>query len=113
MTYCYRCITCKRTFDIVKSVKDIDVTEYCPRCGDPGERMFVPENLYFSKTKVTHAEYNPGLGQVIHNEREKDYVMKKKGLVEIGNDFGSGEKMQDTFDKDRERKFKKRWDEAL
>jgi hypothetical protein len=37
--------------------------------------------------------------------------MKTKGLVEVGNDYKSGEKMQTTFDTAREEKRKKSWED--
>jgi hypothetical protein len=35
--------------------------------------------------------------------------MKKKGVIEVGNDFGSGEKMQKNFEKKKKEEQEKRW----
>lgn len=111
MTYEYQCIECSKRFDVVKSVKDMDVNEYCPRCGEPAERKFVPSRVHFTKTSVQNAEYNPGLGAVVKNEKDRQEIAKRKGLVEVGNDYGSGEKMQTQFDTAREEKKRKRYEE--
>lgn len=111
MTYEYKCIKCGKSFDVVKPVKDMDINEYCPSCDSPAERMFVPRNVFFNGAKVEHAEYNPGLGCVVKNKAHKQDIMKRKGLSEVGNDFKSGEKMQAHFDKAREEKLNKRYED--
>lgn len=113
MTYEYQCTKCDRTFDVIKSYKDMERTEWCPDCDEPAVRNFMPKHVYFSGAKVTHAEFNPGLGCVVKNEAHKQDILKRRGLVEVGNDFGSAEKMQNKFDSDREAKKQKRYDEAL
>lgn len=93
-----------------KSYKEIESEEFCPYCGAPAERIPFPKKVYLSGTKVENAEYNPGLGCVTKNKRDRDEIAKRKGLVAVGNDFGSGESMQKNFDADRERKRAKRWE---
>lgn len=112
MIYGYTCSECRKKFDVIKSVKDIDQNENCPKCGEFGIRDFCPEKIHFTGTKVTHAEFNPGLGAVVKNARHKDRLMKEKNVVEIGNDFKSGESMQKEFDTKREEKLKKSWDDV-
>lgn len=111
MTYEYYCEKCDTKFDVVKSVKDIDVNEFCPDCETPAERKFVPSSLYFSGTRVEHAEYNPGLGAVTKNKKHRAELAKQKGLIEVGNDFKSGEAMQTKFDTERAIKLKKRYED--
>lgn len=111
MTYQYQCVKCDHVFDVIKSVKDIDVNEFCPDCEAPAERQFVPTRVYFSGTQVQHAEYNPGLGQVVKSKYERQELAKRKGLVEVGNDFKSGESHQKEFETERARKREKAWDD--
>ena len=73
-------------------------------------RQFVPSKLHITGAKVTHPEYNPGLGCVVKNKRHKEDLMKRKGLVEVGNDFRSGADMQKTFDQARAEKREKSWE---
>jgi hypothetical protein len=96
---------------VIKSVKDIDVNEFCSSCGNPAERQFVPSRVYFSGTKVQHAEWNPGLGAVTKSKEHREELAKRKGLVEIGNDFKSGESMQKHFDEIRTDKLNKRYED--
>ena len=96
---------------MIKSVRDMDVNEFCPRCDEPAERQFVPKRVSFIGASVTHAEYNPGLGMVVKNKAHKEDILKRRGLVEVGNDYGSADKHQAKFDKDRSEKIAKRWEE--
>ena len=110
MVYAYKCSKCGRNFDIVKSVKDIDLAETCPSCESPAIRDFAPKKIHLSKTKVTHAEFNPGLGKVVKNEHHKKELCKQLGVTEIGNDYGSGDKMQTAFEQARETKKNIEWE---
>lgn len=112
MTYEYECSRCGKRFDVIKSYKDMEVNETCPKCGEYAIRQFVPSKLHITGAKVTHAEYNPGLGCVVKNKRHKEDIMKRKGVVEVGNDFKSGETMNQHFDTARAEKMRKRWEDA-
>lgn len=89
----------------------MEVNETCPKCGEFAVRQFVPSKLYINGAKVTHPEFNPGLGCVVRNKRHKEDLMKAKGVVEVGNDFKSGEKMNQHFDAARAEKHRKGWDD--
>ena len=95
----------------MKPVADMERAERCPSCDTDANRQFVPHRLYLSKTAVQHAEYNPGLGCVTKNAEHRREIAKQKGLVEVGNDFKSGESMVDHFDKERAAKLAKRWED--
>lgn len=112
MIYEYVCAACPHTFDVIKPVAELDRAESCAKCGATASRKFVPSRLFLSKTAVQHAEWNPGLGCVTKNARHREEIAKRRGLVEVGNDYGSGQKMADTFDKAREAKFKERWEKS-
>lgn len=110
MVYSYKCSECGRNFEITKSLKDIDVNESCPKCEAPGIRAFAPSKIHLSKTKVTEAEFNPGLGHVVKSAFHRQELCKQLGVVEVGNDYGSGEKMQGAFDAARETKKNLEWE---
>lgn len=59
--------------------------------------------------KVQNAEYNPGLGCVVKNKRHKNEILARKGLVEIGNDFSSGDRMQDSYEKKKKEELESKW----
>lgn len=83
--------------------------EPCPVCEIHMDRIWtIP---YLTGTSVESAEFNPALGCVTKNSKHRAEIAKQKGLIEIGNDFGTAEKMQAKFDKDRAEKLKKTWDE--
>lgn len=90
----------------------MDVNEFCPECAAPAERLFMPQRVYLSGTKVQNAEYNVGLGAVVKNAYERSELAKRKGLVEVGNDFKSGDSMQKNFDGERAVKREKAWEDA-
>ena len=113
MTYDYKCPGCGHRFDVIKSVKDIDVNETCPKCGEFAERSFLPERVHFTKTKVQHAEYNPGLGMVVKDARHRSEIAKRKGLVEVGNDYRTPENIHKETEAAREAKREAGYQQAL
>lgn len=110
MVYAYRCEPCRHQFDVYKRASAMTDPEMCPKCGVEAKREFVPRNVYLSKTKVQHAEYNPGLGCIVKNERHRKELCKQKGLVEVGNDFKSGDGMHAHHDKARSDAWERGWD---
>jgi putative FmdB family regulatory protein len=112
MIYEYRCVPCGTRFDVIKSVAEIDRPEACEECGGQAQRHFVPSVVYFSGTKVEDAEYNPALGCITKGKRHREEVAKRQGLVEVGNDFGSGESLQKHFESEHTRKREKAWEEV-
>jgi hypothetical protein len=90
----------------------MEVNETCPKCGEYAIRQFVPSILHISGARVTHAEYNPGLGCVVRNKAHKQELMKQKGVIEVGNDFKSGERMNQHFDRERAEKHRKSWEDV-
>ena len=67
-------------------------------CGSD-QRDFSQIKVHLTGTKVTSAEFNPGLGKVVKNQHHKKDLMKRMGVQEVGNDFGSSEKMQKHYEK--------------
>ncbi len=112
MLYPYACCKCDHAFDVVKPVADVDCPEACPQCGAPAERQFT-HRVHFTGTRVENAEYNPGLGRVVKNKREREELCKRMNLVEVGNDFKSADRMVDQFDKERSEKLESRHKKAL
>lgn len=111
MTYEYECTKCAKRFDVIKSVKDIDVNEFCPNCEAPAERKF-SFRVHIIGAAVQNAEYNPALGCVVKNKAHREEIAKRKGLVEIGNDFKSPDDIHKKFDQDRAEKKNKAWEDA-
>lgn len=85
--------------------------EQCPECQTSAIRQFTPRRIHLAKTSVQHAEFNPGLGCVVNNREHAKEICKRKDLVEIGNDFGTGEKAVDHYDKQRAEKRAKAWED--
>lgn len=112
MIYEYHCKECDSHFDVVKLSTQIAEPETCKTCQTIATRLFVPSRVYFSKTKVTFADYNPGLGKVIHSERHMLDECKRNNLTPIGNDYVSGDKLQTKFEQDREAKHAQGWEDV-
>lgn len=113
MTYEYQCVKCERIFDVIKPHTEMDVNEFCHECGAPADRIKFPRGkVYLSGTAVEHAEYNPGLGAVVKNKAHRAELAKRKGLVEVGNDYKSAESMQKQFDTARAEKLNKRYEDV-
>jgi len=109
MNYPYECEKCEYQGDVDKSMKDATRTEHCPQCGNPMERVWTRTQIIGAK--VQNAEYNPALGCVTKSAYHRAEVAKKKGLIEVGNDYGSGEKLQQKFETDRREKRERVWNE--
>lgn len=113
-TYDYTCPKCKHGFAIIRGIYDYcdDQSASCSSCNHlcgKDDRDFSKIKPQFIGTAVQEAEYNPGLGCIVKNNYHKDEIMKKKSLVEVGNDFGSGEKQQKHFDKKKEEELESKW----
>lgn len=118
----YECSSCKSEFDEFRPMKSgkwsIDQLREqpkdvatCPKCGQENcERTFAGTKLQFTGTEVTSAEFNPGLGCVVKNKRHKEYIMKSKGVVEVGNDFKSGGAQQDHYETRKREERDKKWE---
>ena len=111
MVYQYDCPKCSATFDVVKSYKEMTSPEHCPECKELAVRKFFPSRVYFCKTAVQHAEYNPGLGVVTKNAQHRAEVAKSMGVVEIGNQ--DPESMHKNYETEREKKTEQAWSETL
>jgi putative FmdB family regulatory protein len=111
MVYTYRCSQCDYEFDVIKSVKKFTRTERCSTCKQEA-LLQISSKVHFSGTKVQDAEYNPAFGKVIKNKYHRDEEAKRQNMIEVGNDFKSGESMQKHYDKVREDKRKRAWDEV-
>lgn len=106
-TYPYHCVKCGQDTDIIKSMNESGRDEQCPICELQLERVWtVP---YLTGTSVEDAEFNHALGVVTKNKKDRAEIAKQKGLVEVGNDYGTPERMQVKFDKSREESMEQRW----
>lgn len=85
-TYEYKCSQCCETFDIIKSVKELNDPECCPQCsGFKVERMICRTHFY-GASDWDKAEYNPGLGVVTKNAKHRDKLARERGMIEVGNE---------------------------
>lgn len=112
MTYEYLCERCDRRFDVVKSVKEIDRSERCDSCEGIAKRQF-SFRVHILGASVQHAEYNPAFGCVVKDKYHRAELAKRRGLVEIGNDFSSPDKIHKTYEAEREAKKEARYEQAL
>lgn len=80
-------------------------------CGLIAKRVWCAPLI--SGTKIFEAEFYHSLGKVIHNKRELNNELSRRDLVPIGNDYGTGEKMQQEFDRNREEARERSWDKAM
>lgn len=112
-TYDWSCWNCGEKFSKLESIHSYDGRADCPACErtcTSKDRNFSRARTQFIGTKVQDAEYNPGLGRVIKNKRDLDWACKEKNVVEVGNDYKSGESMQTGFERDKQRAREKSWE---
>ena len=107
-TYDYFCDKCDKDYEVIKSIKEYDGKDQCPACENIGTRIFSC-NIQFIGTKVEDAEYNPAFGKVVKNKYERNELAKKFNVIEIGNE--NPNKIHANFDKQREEKRKKAYED--
>lgn len=83
-TYDYRCET-HGEYDEIVSIKEYTGKDPCPKCGVVGSRI-ISSKIHFIGASVESPEYNPGLGCVVKNKKDREEICKQRGLVEIGNE---------------------------
>ncbi len=109
-TYDYYCKKCDKDFDVIESIKSYSGKAECPACRNIStERIFSP-NITFIGTKVEDREFNHGLGIVTKNSRHRKDEARARGLEEVGTE--PVKKIHEHFDRAREERRKKSWDEV-
>lgn len=111
MIYPHECSVCKEYFEVIKSLKDFDNPEYCPKCGMVGIRTIAHRQSFFGAADWDTRHYNPALGMVVRSNKEAQKIARERGMVEIGNE--NLEKIHRTFDADREKKISSRYDDII
>ena len=106
--YDYFCEKCDKNYEIIKSIKEYKRDDPCPDCGVVGNRILSKE-VFFTGTKIEDAEWNPGLGAITKSKKHREELAKSKNLVEIGNE--NPDTIHKFFDKSREEKRKKAYDD--
>lgn len=83
-TYVYQCTSCGARSEIVKSIRLASQEEICDKCQITLDRVYTTFQILGAR--VEHAEFNPGLGCVTRNSRERKEIAARKGLIEVGNE---------------------------
>lgn len=105
--YRYECDDCQIINDIVKPMSESSREEKCDKCSTILRRIYT--SFHVIGASVENAEYNPGLGCVVKNKKHREEIAKRKGLVEVGNDFGSGSKMQKHYETQKKKELAEAW----
>jgi len=108
--YLYECEKCDYDYDVVKPIAEYNTDEFCKQCGNKSTKLVTAPSIFIG-TKVEDAEYNPAFGCIVKNKRHRKYLAESKNLIEIGNE--KVKTIHDTFDKQREEKRKKTWDDII
>lgn len=99
-TYDYDCKD-HGAYDVIRSIKEYKPDDPCPKCGVVGSRVF-SSKVHFIGASVQNAEYNPGLGCVTKNKKDREEIAKKMGLEEVGSEKTSTLKKMARETKERE-----------
>jgi len=105
MIFEYLCEKCSLGKEVVKSASDHRSIELCDVCGEEMIRVFTPPHLM-----GVHFEphFNHGLGEHVSTKRDYKELIKRKGLVEIGNE--NPESTSKYFDNIKKEKHVKSWE---
>jgi putative FmdB family regulatory protein len=106
--YPYKCLECSYIFDVIKPVSQIDKQENCLHCqGVLLERVIALSAI--EKSSAVQPYYEPALGCMIKSKSQKQKVMKKLGVEEIGNT--SPDTMYKDLEIAREKRIAREWDQ--
>lgn len=108
MIYEYACDQCPLQFEVIKPMALASSNEACPECGAQARRLW-SSKIELHKTAVKDAEYYHSLGRVVKNDRERSELIKRYGLVEIGNE--RPDRARHHMEKDRKERIRKRWED--
>jgi putative FmdB family regulatory protein len=108
MIYEYACDQCVRQFEVVKAMSESGRIEVCEKCGAQARRLWSAAIEHVG-AKVKDAEYYHSLGRVVKNDRERKEIIKRYGLVEVGNE--RPERARYHMEKDRKERIRKRWED--
>lgn len=108
-TYDYQCQDCDAQYTTIKSIKEYDGLDTCPKCAKIGIRI-ISSGIHVIGAAVQNAEFNVGLGKVTKNKYHRDELAKRMNVVEIGNE--KPDSVHKHFDSAREDARKKRYDDV-
>lgn len=74
------------SFEVIKSVRDIDNEEHCPECGEIGKRTISVRQSFSNAGDWRGPEYCPALGQVVKSDAHRRKLAKERGLEEVGTE---------------------------
>jgi hypothetical protein len=111
MIYPHECSVCKDYFEVIKSVRDFDNEEYCPKCGMIGIKIIAYRQSFHGAADWDTSHYNPALGRVVRSNAEARKIAREMGLEEIGNE--SLDKIHKKYDSERQHKIDTRYDDIF
>ena len=82
-TYTFACVKCSSKVDLLRSVKDRNLSWDCSACGSKMERRPEP---FTPDTFTPH--FDEGLGSDVYSKADKKRVMAQLDLVEAGDRVG-------------------------
>ena len=85
MIYDYECDMCGGKFEVIKPMSECATEELCKKCNITARRVW-SSKVELHNTKVKDAEYYHSLGVVVKNDRHRKELIKRHGLVEVGNE---------------------------
>ena len=107
--YEYFCPKCKHEFEVIKPISEYNSPEKCEKCKKSAIKL-VSSGIFFTGTKIEDAEWNPGLGIITKSKKHRDEIVKRKNLIEIGNE--NPDTIHKHQDKAREEKRRRSWEDV-
>lgn len=113
MIYPYHCKPCDHSFDVIKSVKEYQTEELCPKCQVKAEKQIGMFSFYGAGD--WKPSFNPAFGCIVKNKAHQREILSRykdqgKEFEEVGSE--PVEKIHKYFDAKREEKREERWNES-
>jgi hypothetical protein len=83
----------------------------CPKCQASDNHRFIAGTRFFiGASDWDKAEYNPALGCVTRNAQHRRQIARDRGVEEIGNDYGSVDKIHKHFESAKAEELRRSWE---
>lgn len=110
-TYEYQCRDCSVSFDVIKSISQLDETESCTACLSQSTYRTIPRTHFYGASDWDTAGYNPGLGEYVKSNKHARAIAKARGLTEVGSEPAS--KILERQDRDSAEVSEKAFEKAF
>lgn len=113
-TYEYSCRDCENSFDVIKSIANLDDTEACPSCYSLHTNRTISRTHFYGASDWDTSHYNHGLGMWCKSNKHAQREARNRGLLEVGNEPAAKmlEAQEKDLQKEEDQSFDRTWEKT-